>query len=949
VRGDGTLFDREAELGAIEDAICGERTGASFVYVEGHPGIGKTSLLEVTRARAEARDLRVIFACGEELERDFSFGVVRQLFERVLAAATPADRGRLLDGPAAHAAVAIGVDPSPPFDRAQPDSPFPVVHALYWLTANLGAREPLVLMLDDAHWADAPSLRFLDYLAARIEGMAVSVVLAARPLEPVGSGPDTSTEVLARIRARRGSLLVRPEPFGAETTVAILEQRFDATPDPRFAAACQEASAGNPFLLGELIDALLIDEVVPDASAAELVGELGPETVARSLMLRLSRLPTVAGAVTDAVAVLGAQAEVRHVATLTGLSLEEVGRAADALAGVNVLSGARPLRFIHPIVRQAVYAELPPGTRARLHAQAAAALVAEGQPPARVAPHLLVTEPANRQRVVELLRRAASEALAQGAADLAQTYLERALAEPPDEDGLPDVLADLGLADATVGTDLGRASRHLEAAAEMTADPAARATRVEIAARVRLYGGDLSGAAGLLGREREALDSTDGDLALRLLAHQAAIGLLQPPIAEDAVSRLEDHAELRGETAAERAVLAELAGKRWLEGRIGEASELARRAIANGCLLAAEGSASVAFNHAVAVLIDADRYDDATPALDAGIALAREEGSLLGIASLIGLRVVAAWRRGDLSDAEANARSALELLDVSSTPVFDPAHWAYLAAVLTERGQLDEAEEAIARSGCGPDLPRLTYMGMPFFARARLRLVQGRPHDALDDLLELRSREDALGVRHMRTPWRREAVEASMALGDRDGALVFAEDQLELTGRWDTPWARGVALATKGLAARGQEGIDLLEEGAALLARSPARLDHARALVDLGSALRRGGRRAEARGPLGAGLDAARRCGAMALAARAHEELVTAGAKPRRLSFSGVESLTASERRIATMAARGQSNREIAAALFITVRTVENHLGRTYRKLAIGSRRELAASLEPEA
>jgi len=152
-------------------------------------------------------------------------------------------------------------------------------------------------------------------------------------------------------------------------------------------------------------------------------------------------------------------------------------------------------------------------------------------------------------------------------------------------------------------------------------------------------------------------------------------------------------------------------------------------------------------------------------------------------------------------------------------------------------------------------------------------------------------------------------------------------------------------LHTKGLASKGTQQIELLSEGATLLGSSPARLDHARALVDLGAALRRHGRRTDAREPLRAGLEAARRCGSLPLAERAHEELTTAGAKPRRLQFSGAESLTASEWRVAQLAARGASNRDIAAALFISTRTVENHLSRVYRKLDISSRDRLDAAL----
>lgn len=247
--------------------------------------------------------------------------------------------------------------------------------------------------------------------------------------------------------------------------------------------------------------------------------------------------------------------------------------------------------------------------------------------------------------------------------------------------------------------------------------------------------------------------------------------------------------------------------------------------------------------------------------------------------------------------------------------------------------------------GCGPDLPELVHINPVFYARGRLRLAQGRPQEALEDFEEVGRRDERLGIRNPGVPWRCGAVEAHLALGHVEQAVRLAEEHGELARRWGTLSAIGVALHARGLAA-GETGLGLLGEAAAALERSPARLDHARALVDLGAATRRSGRRAEAREPLRAGMDAARRCGATALAERAHGELVTAGARPRRLMFSGLEALTASERRVAQIAASGQTNREIAQALFVTVKTVENHLGHGYNKLGIRSRSELPAALE---
>ena len=172
---------------------------------------------------------------------------------------------------------------------------------------------------------------------------------------------------------------------------------------------------------------------------------------------------------------------------------------------------------------------------------------------------------------------------------------------------------------------------------------------------------------------------------MRVLADEAGIGVLAPPVAGEALDRLEEHAGVAGDDPAQLAVLAELAAKRWLQGRIGEAAELAERALAGGRLLAAQGPVSVAFNHAVAVLIDGDRFERATGPLAAALAAAREQGSLLGVACLTGLQAVGAWRGGALLEVEALCREILQMAEDSGTWFFDHTYWAYLGAALTER------------------------------------------------------------------------------------------------------------------------------------------------------------------------------------------------------------------------------------------------------------------------
>jgi len=177
-------------------------------------------------------------------------------------------------------------------------------------------------------------------------------------------------------------------------------------------------------------------------------------------------------------------------------------------------------------------------------------------------------------------------------------------------------------------------------------------------------------------------------------------------------------------------------------------------------------------------------------------------------------------------------------------------------------------------------------------------------------------------------------------------AESLIDEHDEVAQRWGTAAAVGIGLQGRAALNDGQQQIDLLEQARELLAQSPRRLDEAKVLFDLGTALRRAGQRREAQRRLSDAVALARRCGAPALATRANDELGVLSARPRRLQFSGVEALTASERRIALLAADGQTNPQIAQALFVTAKTVENHLGRVYIKLAINSRNQLVGALK---
>jgi DNA-binding CsgD family transcriptional regulator len=270
-------------------------------------------------------------------------------------------------------------------------------------------------------------------------------------------------------------------------------------------------------------------------------------------------------------------------------------------------------------------------------------------------------------------------------------------------------------------------------------------------------------------------------------------------------------------------------------------------------------------------------------------------------------------------------------------------------ALLVDQGQLDAAEEALAPLDSEAERGSV-IAAEARFARGRLRIAQGRVAEGLEDFLavgELLTRAHITCPGYL--PWRSEAALAHLALGHEEPARRLAADELELAREFGAPRALGVAKRAAGVVAGGERGAFLLREAVDAFERGDARLERARALADLGALLRRRNRRSEARELLREALDAAHRSGARRLAQQAETELRATGARPRRVVLIGVDSLTASERRIAEFASEGLTNREIAQSLFITDRTVEGHLTSVFRKLRLDSRDQLAAALAPAA
>ena len=312
---------------------------------------------------------------------------------------------------------------------------------------------------------------------------------------------------------------------------------------------------------------------------------------------------------------------------------------------------------------------------------------------------------------------------------------------------------------------------------------------------------------------------------------------------------------------------------------------------------------------------------------------------------MLGAEIGSLWRSmvhlrtGALSDAEADARRVIDGARESRWQFGLIAATHFLGEVLLERGELDAARQLY---GVPRELPRRGWASIWAYGVAKVEFAGGHAREALDALLDVGRREDEfVADRPWMLPWRSAAAVAAVTAGEPELALRLAEKDVEVARTFGRPRPVGVSLRARGIVRGGSEGIADLTEAVELLAESPARLEHARALIDLGALVRRGGDRAAAREHLTMGLDRASRCGAAALAERARSELQATGVRPRRERMSGPAALTGSELRVARLAASGASNREIAQTLFVTQKTVEKHLANSYSKLEIPSRERL--------
>jgi DNA-binding CsgD family transcriptional regulator len=929
-----TLLEREAELGVLEERIEAVRQGdGCLVAVEGSSGIGKTRLLAEARTLAAHAGFQVLAARAGEFEGEFAFGVVRQLFEPALAAAPNEVRAELLSG-AAELAAQLFASPRALVDGEAPEDSFAILHGLYWLAANFALRTPTLLAVDDLHWADEPSLRWLSYLTRRLEGLPLLLLVGTRPPEQAQT-PILVAEILADPLAT----VIRPQGLDEQSIVVLARELFGLEPDEAFAATLRSVSGGNPLYLAALLDTVAREEIEPTAANAPRLQTLGGDAVSRGISLRLSRLPADSVALLRAAAILGDGADLRHAAALAGLDVETAGRAASGLVDSDLLRHENPLEFIHPVVRTAVYQDMSEGDRLSGHRRAAQTLLDAGLPAEQAAAHLQLTLPAGDPFVVATLRDAARRSLARGAPEAAIAYLRRALEEPPPPELRAEVLGELGIAeDLTFAAE--SAAAHLRESLDQLGDAALRPELVLAYAHSLSLTADRAPEAVELVQRLSDRVGGDPQLQERVTARLITAAQYDPqlyPLARDtwdaAREADREHPVGAGFLLACGAIEET---RRGLNRDL--AIELAERSFSSEITDTYEALYLVNSVHALTL---AGRVDEAMTACSRVLAASRRQGNRFNTTVMTMWHGVLHSERGELLAAEEN----LELDEPESLATLRAYQISFLSDVLVARGLAEDARKLLAKMRL--DAVQPGHQVIPLIAYGRAHLETGHPKEALADAREAGAIGPSVGIGNPAfSPWRSLAALALQRLGQRENGCDLAREELELSRRWGAPRAIGVSLRALALVEGGLAGEDHLREAVEVLADSPARLEHARALVELGAALRRANRRSEARKHLREGVELAHQCGAIALVERANEELAATGARKRTILLSGLDALTASERRVAQMAADGASNKEIAQALFVTVKTVEMHLGRVYRKLEISSRAQLAGALE---
>ncbi|MCY1138158.1 AAA family ATPase [Actinoplanes sp. Pm04-4] len=914
-----TMVDRTRELAALRAGLRDAESGtARVVVIEGAAGVGKTALLQATRDEALAAGFRALWARSPHLATAAPYELLRRLLgPEVMRLGGPG----ALSGAAAFAA---------PLFSPGAATVAGVDYGCHWLLAALTDEGPLLLAVDDAHWADAESLRILADTAEDLQNAPFGIVVTARP----ASDPLVEA-MLDRLATIEGARVLRPGPLTESGVAAVLRAAFGAAPDPAFTQACAQASGGNVFYLRELVRPLVAAGRPPTAGTAAELAATGPDALIRTVRWRLGELGPAATAVAQAAAVLGDDTPLRHVEALA--AVDEAAVPAAALRAASILARAEPVGFPHPLVRAAVEQTIHEGQLGRLHARAARVLQQASAPAAQVAKHLLRAPPAASPGVVDLLAGEARHDLESGSPATAHQLLARALAEPPAPAERPALLLALAGAERATGAQ-AKAREHLAEVVETGS------RELSICAMAELFEllyevDDEDAAAGL--RRRAIAAEPYGNTPAEIRLHSTLLMHVATGLAEPAPARLidVDLEALPTGSGEQRRLLLYAAVHRRGTGHCPPAEFLAhlRRAVHD-----LPGRRPLTYWEVMAALESAAYLASVEAMPDADRVLARlrpEVARLRHIAPDLQAEwshrtVLNRLRCGRFEEAQVMLGEAERFAERHGLTLYVRSAQSARGCIHLERGDYAEAARHLRRGA-----------GEAFYLTALAELLSGRPAEALAGLALPSDPAAAVTEREIEFEAHLVASHAYERLGDRDRARHEAEREVAVRRRHGPPFRLALALRRRATFAPAREAVEMLAEASAAATGTPRLPVLARVQASYGAALRRAGRLREARTELAAALDCAVRLDMPGLATKLTAEIHAAGGRPRRTRVTGVSALTDSQAAVARLAAEGRTNREIAETLYVTIKTVETHLAAVYRKLAVPGREHLGAAM----
>ncbi len=863
------LIERSSTLEELELEIGrGLGGGGRLILVEGEAGIGKTRLLDAVAART--REARLLRATAGQYERDLGFGVARRLLGAEAFASS---------GP-----VPLDVDVGA------------VLEGLYLRVLEMAEEHPLLIVVDDLHWADTPSIRLVAYLARRLEGVPLALLAGVR----------TGTGDLAALREPAlGARSIVLGPLSADGSARLLVDLLGRSRADGLSEPCHRATGGNPFLLQTMARSLVQNRADVDADADGLAPGTSAD-VDSWVRAQLDGLGADAGAVLEAVAVLGDDAPLGTVAQVVELPEGIAASAVDALIGARLLA-PDGRGFTHPLVHAAVREAMPAGRRSLVTGRAARLLAVEQGDVARAAALLLGRPRVGEAWAGELLREAGELAMRQGAPAEAAELWRRCLEEPHGAAERFETTLALGELECAQGEADGM--RNLEEAAALASDPASSAGADLARSRMLQLRGEVDAKINLLEAALARLGDVDPNLREEMEAELALLAITSISVRPRTLPRLRRLVARvdGGEGLVNPMALSAVAGEMALAGRPGEATRHAREARERLGRDARGGATGPIISSVLLV-------SEAWPEVEAHYesVLADPRRSVFHAADAMTGRAQIRLLRGDVLGAEEAAREALVLLD---DHIVQPLKRAVLADSLIEQERIAEAVEITAGAAQPSELDQGTLGQMLIGARARVLHAAGRHAEALACGERSLGFEREWGIGNPNVlRWREAAALSLAATGDEAGARELAAESLAFAEATGMANAIATARRTVAVLAPGGPDIEELRAVAVIFDHEYGRLERARTLVELGTALQVAGETEAARAELSAARELAHACGSERLGRRAREELLASGARPRRIALSGRAALTPAEDRVAELAAAGLANPAIAAS-----------------------------------